>query len=108
MGLVFRFASPQAFYSLAGKIIPWLVCLGALLTVAGLWVGFFLAPTDAQQGEGYRIIFLHVPASWMSMVIFLAMAFWSFLGLIFKTRLSGMMTAALAPTGCGTQDSHLS
>jgi heme exporter protein C len=99
MGLVFRFASPQAFYSLAGKIIPWLVCLGALLTVAGLWVGFFLAPTDAQQGEGYRIIFLHVPASWMSMVIFLAMAFWSFLGLIFKTRLSGMMTAALAPTG---------
>ena len=99
MGLVVRFASPQAFYSLAGKIIPWLVCLGALLTVAGLWVGFFLAPTDAQQGEGYRIIFLHVPASWMSMVIFLAMAFWSFLGLIFKTRLSGMMTAALAPTG---------
>jgi len=99
MGSVFRFASPQAFYRLAGQIIPWLVWLALLLTAAGLWVGFFLAPTDAQQGEGYRIIFLHVPASWMSMVIFLAMAFWSFLGLTFKTRLSGMMTAALAPTG---------
>jgi heme exporter protein C len=99
MGFLFRFASPQAFYRLAGQLIPWLVAAAVVLCVAGLWVGFALAPTDAQQGEGYRIIFLHVPASWMSMVIFLAMAFWSFLGLVFKTRLSGMMTAALAPTG---------
>jgi heme exporter protein C len=59
----------------------------------------FVAPTDFQQGEGYRIIFVHVPASWMSMVIYLAMAFWALLGLIFNTRLSGMMTKALAPTG---------
>jgi heme exporter protein C len=59
----------------------------------------FVAPTDFQQGEGYRIIFVHVPASWMSMVIYLAMAFWALLGLTFNTRLSGMMTKALAPTG---------
>jgi hypothetical protein len=51
------------------------------------------------KGEGYRIIFVHVPASWMSMVIYLAMGFWSVMGLTFKTRLSGMMTQALAPTG---------
>jgi heme exporter protein C len=99
MGFLFRFASPQAFYRLAGQIIPWLVGMGTLLTLVGLWIGFFIAPTDAQQGEGYRIIFLHVPASWMSMIIFMAMALWSFLGLTFKTRLSGMMTSALAPTG---------
>ena len=67
--------------------------------LVGMWLGFAVAPTDFQQGEGYRIIFVHVPASWMSMVIYLAMAFWSVLGLTFNTRLSGMMTRALAPTG---------
>jgi heme exporter protein C len=73
--------------------------LAAVLGVWGLWLGFMVAPADAQQGEGYRIIFVHVPVSWMSMVIYLAMAFWSVLGLTFNTRLSGMMTRALAPTG---------
>jgi heme exporter protein C len=58
-----------------------------------------VAPTDFQQGEGYRIIFIHVPASWMSMFIYLVMAFWAALGLAFNTRLSGMMAQALAPTG---------
>ena len=95
----FYFAAPQAFYGLAGKLLPWLAVMAALLGAAGLWLGFAVAPTDFQQGEGYRIIFLHVPASWMSMVIYLAMALWSVLGLTFNTRLSGMMTRALAPTG---------
>ena len=84
----FYFAAPQAFYGLAGKLLPWLAVMAALLGAAGLWLGFAVAPTDFQQGEGYRIIFLHVPASWMSMVIYLAMAFWSVLGLTFNTRLS--------------------
>ena len=95
----FKFASPQAFYPLAGKMIPWFWALAAVFGVAGLYVGFLLAPTDAQQGEGYRIIFLHVPASWMSMFIYLVMAFWAGLGLAFNFRLSGMMATALAPTG---------
>ena len=95
----YRFASPQAFYPLAGKMIPWFWALAALFGIAGLYVGFLVAPTDAQQGEGYRIIFLHVPASWMSMFIYLVMAFWAGLGLAFNTRLSGMMAQALAPTG---------
>jgi len=86
-------------YSLVLLLWPWLAALATALGVAGLWVGFALAPEDAQQGEGYRIIFVHVPVSWMSMVIYLAMAFWSILGLTFNTRLSGMMTRALAPTG---------
>ena len=95
----FKFASPQAFYPLAGKMIPWFWALAAVFGVAGLYIGFLLAPTDAQQGEGYRIIFLHVPASWMSMFIYLVMAFWAGLGLAFNLRLSGMMATALAPTG---------
>jgi heme exporter protein C len=95
----FWYASPQTFYPLAGTIARWCGVAAALLGVAGLYVGFVVAPTDAQQGEAYRIIFIHVPAAWMSMLIYLAMAFWAALGLAFNTRLSGMMATALAPTG---------
>ncbi|HNI51860.1 MAG: heme ABC transporter permease CcmC [Candidatus Accumulibacter sp.] len=95
----YKYASPQTFYPLAGKMIPWFWLLAAIFGVAGLTAGFLLAPMDEQQGEGYRIIFLHVPASWMSMFIYLVMAFWAALGLAFNTRLSGMMASALAPTG---------
>ena len=95
----FHYAGPQAFYGLAGRLWPWFAALATVLGLWGLWLGFMVAPADAQQGEGYRIIFVHVPASWMSMVIYMAMAFWSVLGLTFNTRLSGMMTRALAPTG---------
>ena len=95
----FRFASPQNFYPLAGRMWPLFAALALVLTAAGLWLSFFVAPTDAQQGEGYRIIFLHVPASWMSMFIYLVMAGWAGFGLAFNTRLSGMMASALAPTG---------
>ncbi|MEC5398386.1 heme ABC transporter permease CcmC [Uliginosibacterium sp. H1] len=96
---LFHYASPQTFYPLAGRLVPVFAVLAALLAVAGLYLGFFVAPTDAQQGEVYRIIFIHVPAAWMSMFIYLVMAFWSAVGLIFNTRLSHMMTRALAPTG---------
>lgn len=93
------FASPQTFFPLAGRIA--LACWigAALLAAAGLYVGFFVAPTDAQQGEAYRIIFIHVPAAWMSMFLYVVMAFWAALGLAFNTRLSSMMASAIAPTG---------
>jgi len=96
---LFHYASPQNFYPLAGKLWPLFALLGASLTVWGLWLGMFVAPSDFQQGQGYCIIFVHVPVSWMSMVIYLAMAFWAILGFTFNTRLSGMMCRALAPTG---------
>jgi heme exporter protein C len=73
--------------------------LAALLAIVGLTIGLLIAPTDFQQGESYRIIFVHVPASWMSMVIFVAMAFWSAIGLAFNARLAFMLARALAPTG---------
>ena len=94
-----RFASPAVFYPLAGRLAPWFAATAALLTVLGLWMGFFVAPTDAQQGEVYRVIFIHVPAAWMSMFIYLIMAFWSAVGLVMNTRLSFIMSQALAPTG---------
>ena len=95
----FKYASPQAFYPLAGAMIPWFAWAAAACCIAGLYLSFFVAPTDHQQGESYRIIFIHVPAAWMSMFIYLVMAFWAGVGLVFNTRLSHMMAAALAPTG---------
>ena len=95
----FRFSTPATFYPLAGRLIPIFWTLAALFGAAGLWIGFFVAPTDATQGEGYRIIFVHVPVSWMSMFIYLVMATWAGIGLVFNTRLSSMMAQSLAPTG---------
>src|SRR6266850_2373000 len=95
----FWYASPQTFSPAAGRIARVCAALAAILTLAGLYVGFFVAPTDAQQGEAYRIIFIHVPAAWMSMFIYVVMACWAALGLALNTRLSFMMARALAPTG---------
>jgi heme exporter protein C len=96
---LYRYASPLTFYQLSGKLIPWFGWSAAILTAIGLYISFFMAPTDFQQGEAYRIIFIHVPAAWMSMFIYLVMASWGAIGLAFKTRLSFMMSRALAPTG---------
>ncbi len=96
---LYRYASPSTFYPLAGKLVPGFAALALILGVAGLYIGFFVAPTDFQQGEGYRIIFIHVPAAWMSMFIYVVMAFWSAIGLAWNTRLSFILARALAPTG---------
>jgi heme exporter protein C len=95
----FYYAAPQTFYALAGRAAPVFYGLAAILGLIGLYIGFFVAPTDAQQGEGYRIIFIHVPTAWMSMFLYVVMAFWAAIGLAFNTRLSSMMAQAIAPTG---------
>jgi len=94
-----KYASPATFYPLAGRLAPWFFVAAALFTAAGIYVGFFVAPTDAQQGEAYRIIFIHVASAWMSMFLYIIMAFWAGVGLAFNTRLSSMMASAVAPTG---------
>jgi heme exporter protein C len=96
---LFWFASPQTFYPLAGKMVPLFAALAAVLGAIGLYIAFLVAPTDATQGESYRIIFIHVPAAWMSMFLYVVMAFWAGVGLVFNTRLSSMMASAIAPTG---------
>jgi heme exporter protein C len=94
-----KYAAPNLFYPLAGKMIPWFATAAAVLCALGLYIGFFVAPTDATQGESYRIIFIHVPAAWMSMFLYVVMAFWAGVGLALNTRLSSMMATAIAPTG---------
>ena len=95
----FKYSSPTSFYSLAGKLTPIFSVTAFILFAVGLYISFFVAPTDFQQSEAYRIIFIHVPAAWMSMFLYLVMAGWAAIGLAFNTRLSSMIATAIAPTG---------
>jgi len=96
---LYFFSSPSTFFPFARRLAVFFAWLAALFAVVGLWISFAVAPTDAVQGEAYRIIFIHVPAAWMSMFIYMVMAFWSVVALSFNTRLSAMMAQSLAPTG---------
>lgn len=94
-----RAADPARFYAVSGRLLPW--CWGAalLLGVAGLVVGLVLAPSDFHQGDASRIVFVHVPAAWMSLLLYVAMAVLAALGQVAETRMASMLAAALAPTG---------
>jgi heme exporter protein C len=96
---LWRHAAPAAAYKLAARVQTWATFVAAWFAVAGLYVGLLVAPTDHQQGEAYRIIFVHVPAAWLSMLLYVAMAFWAAVGWVFNTRVSFLMARALAPSG---------
>ena len=68
---LFRYASPASFYPTARRMARWFALAAAAFAVAGLWVGLVAAPTDATQGDAYRMISSSVPAAWMSMFIYL-------------------------------------
>jgi heme exporter protein C len=93
------FSAPPRFYALANALNPWLWASAIALSIVGLYIGFFVAPTDATQGESYRIIFIHVPAAWMSMILYLAMAFWAAIGWMLNARMASTLARAIAPTG---------
>jgi heme exporter protein C len=95
----FKYSSPQVLDPLAGRLVPWFAGVAILLMGVGLYLGLLLAPTDFQQGDAYRIIFVHVPAAWMSMFLYVVMAVWAALGLGLNARPSFMMAQAIAPTG---------
>jgi heme exporter protein C len=93
------FAAAPRFYALCGRLVPWCFGVAAVLALYGLYIGLGVAPTDFQQGESYRIIFIHVPTAWMAMLLYVAMAFWCAVGLTFNARLAFMLAQAIAPTG---------
>ena len=80
-------------------MIPWFTGLTIILFAIGLYVSFFVAPVDFQQGNSYRIIFIHVPAAWMGMFLYVLMAIYAGIGWAFNARLASMMATAIAPTG---------
>jgi heme exporter protein C len=95
----YKYAAPVNFYPLAGKMLPWFTGLAIVLFVIGLYLSFFVAPVDFQQGHAYRIIFIHVPAAWMGMLLYVLLAIYAGLGWAFNARLGSMMATAIAPTG---------
>lgn len=94
-----RFGSPPHFYRIAGKWIPWLTALFVLLLVPGLIGGLILAPPDYQQGESYRIIYVHVPAAWMSMFVYVVMATCGVIVLVWRMKLAEVVLSSAAPIG---------
>ena len=94
-----RFGSPPYFYRFAGRLVPWLAVLCAGLLVAGLYGGLVLAPADYQQGESYRIIFIHVPAAWMSLFVYMVMAVSAAIGFVWRMKLAEIIATSSAPIG---------
>ncbi|RLC57424.1 MAG: heme ABC transporter permease [Chloroflexi bacterium] len=94
-----KLGSPPHFYRIAGKWIPWLNGIFLLLLVAGLYGGLILAPPDYQQGESYRIIFIHVPSAWMSLFIYLTMAVCGAVVIIWHMKLAEVVLISSAPIG---------
>ena len=94
-----KLGSPPHFYRIAGKWIPWLTGIFLTLLVAGLYGGLILAPPDYQQGESYRIIFVHVPSAWMSLFIYVTMAVCGAVVIIWRMKLAEVVLISSAPIG---------
>ena len=91
--------SPPWFYRYSGYLIPWLWAIFIVLTVIGLYLGLVVAPADYQQGETVRIMYLHVPTAWMSMMIYGMMAVMGFIALVWRIRIMEVLVVASAPIG---------
>ena len=89
----------QGFYRKAGKIAPILLIAALVLFVVGFYLGFFVCPIEARQGNSYRIIFIHIPAAWLSMLLYVLMAICSIVGLLKNSQLAYILAQAMAPTG---------
>jgi heme exporter protein C len=94
-----QYAAPMHFHRLSRKLSPWLFGISAVLFVAGLVGGLILAPADYQQGESFRIIYVHVPSAWLSMFCYMVMASAGAAGLIWKVKMGDIMARACAPLG---------
>jgi heme exporter protein C len=96
---IHKLGSPPWFYNFTGKFIPWFWALFLGLTVWGLYLGLIKGPADYLQGESVRIIYLHVPAAWMSMLIYIMMAVMGFIALVWRIRIVEILAMASAPIG---------
>ena len=95
----YKYASPRYFYDLTILLVPWLGAICGVLLIVGLIGGLVLAPPDYQQGESFRIIYVHVPSAWMSLFIYVVMAAAGASGLIWKVKVSDAVARASAPLG---------
>src|SRR5882672_8826320 len=97
---LYKYASPAAFYPLAGRLIPWFAVPSVILFAVSFYFGFFLAPSRAgDQNQVYYIIYIHVAAAWMGMFLYVLMAIYAGIGWAFNARLASMMASSLSITG---------
>jgi heme exporter protein C len=94
-----RLASPPHFYRIAGQLLPWLAIPAGLLLAGGIYGGLVLAPPDYQQGDAFRIIYIHAPSAWLSLLCYTVMATAAAVGLIWRIKLAHAVAAATAPIG---------
>ena len=94
-----KYASLMHFYRLSGRLVPWLGGLTAVLMLGGLFGGLVLAPADYQQGDSFRIIYIHVPAAWMSLFVYMCMAGAAAVALVWRIKLAEIALRASAPLG---------
>ncbi len=94
-----KLGSPPTFYRIAGRLLPWCYGLALLLGAVALYGGLVRAPSDYQQGDAFRIIFIHVPCAWMSLFVYAFMAVNGFIALVWRIKLSETLAMAAAPVG---------
>jgi heme exporter protein C len=94
-----KMGSPRYFYTVAGKMIPWFMTSFVILLLLGLYYGLIVAPPDYQQGESYRIIYIHVPAAWMSMFIYVVMAVSGLISLVWRIKMTEIFVISSATVG---------
>lgn len=93
------YADPQKAYRLSNTLLPWFSYLAIVFISVGTIWGLLFAPSDYQQGDSYRIIFIHVPAASMSMTAYMAMATASFVGIVWQIKSADWVAASIAPVG---------
>lgn len=92
-------ANPTRFLNFADKVLPWLIALTVILLGTGLYLGFFVAPADYQQGETVRIMYIHVPSAWIAMFAYVLIAVAGLGTLIWRHPLADVSAKAAAPIG---------
>ncbi|PRD16610.1 heme ABC transporter permease [Pantoea coffeiphila] len=96
---IHQLSKPERLYRICGRLTPWFAVAGAITLLLGWGWGFGFAPADYQQGDSYRIIYIHVPAAMWSMGVYATMAAAAFVGLVWQWKTADLAAAAMAPIG---------
>ena len=95
----YQLGSPKWFYANSARWLPWLICITAMLLALGLFYGLYYSPPDYQQGHSVRIMYIHVPAAFLSMAVYATMAVAAAIGLVWQMKLSFAVARSCAPIG---------
>ena len=94
-----QMGAPPTFHAFASRWAPWFYILALPCLAFGLWQALFVVPADYQQGDSFRILYIHVPSAWMSLFVFALMALYSIIALVWRIKLCEVLAMACAPIG---------